>query len=170
MRNRLITAPWWVISICQIVVGTAFTLGFVTLMFPDHPLERFVPSMLGLLIWGTADGRMTADRVRRTIEATGLTEYHDVDQALTASRRGQIPPDPRLRRAAHGLATRRLARLQKNRTRLLPFEIGSTALYVAMAVFVAPRWWIATVVLLVSIGLTSRQFRTTAARIKALSE
>lgn len=120
MRNRLLTAPWWALSLLS---GSVYALGTALSGWLLHERswpEAVVPAVLGGVFFGAFMGPVAARMNRRLREAAGDIPPDQLGQVARLARRGTVPENAELRRAARRIALDQRHQLLGQRHWLLP--------------------------------------------------
>lgn len=169
LRARLLTAPWWVLSLLYgSVFGTA--TGLWSAISDPAPWQATVGgAVVGGLVFGGLLGPWTARQARSQREAMGDLALRDTALVNRAARRGAVPQDPELRRAALRTSEHALGTVLGQRTfGIILFSV----LAVMSLLFVrdSPWWLMATgvfVIALVGQWFTPRRLRHRIALLSA---
>jgi hypothetical protein len=145
VRNRLLTAPWWVLSL---VYGLAMAL-VATLIAgfgnAESWWEAVVSGGLGGVLFGTLVGPVLARSNRRLRDAAGDVPRDQLHRVVVLARRGPVPEDPRLRQAARRVALDQRQQVLAQRWWTLPFialVITGMVWGALSAVEPAWVWWV----------------------------
>jgi hypothetical protein len=133
VRERLLRAPAWV----QVLInGGVFGLGMALVnRFLDGNswTGAVVAGLVVGVLFGAVTGPVTARNNRRVIEAAGYLPPGQLGRAVRLTRRGEVPEDPELRRAARRIAQHDLAQLRGRRWWALTVVVLLTALSLWLA-------------------------------------
>jgi len=144
VRDKLQTAPWWVLSLIQgVFFGTATTV----INHLQHPGSGWKGAILGGLVGGVFFGAVMGPLIvragRRALAAAGNVPARTLRVAARAVNRGHPPLDPETRHAAELLATYQLKQLARSRGLSLVLFGFFGVVSVVVALTSSPWWWIA---------------------------
>ena len=120
MWNRLVTAPWWALSLLS---GSAYALANVLTgryVGDESWTEAVVSGLVVGAVFGAVMGPVAARMNRRFREAAGDIPREQWRLVARLARRGPVPEDPQVRRAAHRVAQQQRDQLSAQRWWLLP--------------------------------------------------
>ena len=123
MRNWLLTAPWWTLSL---VGGGIYALGMTLagrFLWSETWAGAVVSGVLIGVLFGAFMGPLAAWLNRRVRDAAGDLPPDQLGRATRLARRGAVPEDPRLRRAAHRIALQQRDQLVRQRPWAFPFLV-----------------------------------------------
>ncbi len=173
MRNWLLTAPWWALSLLS---GATFTLTSTVagrLVGDESWSEAVVSGAIPGIFFGAVMGPVFARRNRRFRDAAGDISRDHLLRVAKLARRGPVPEDPQLRRAARRVALDHRDQLLGQRPWALPFA----GLLLALAVWLAlssgeqaPFWWLAAAFFLVLLVTPTLMARRLARRAELLAD
>lgn len=144
VRSRPSRGPWalwWVVAVVMafFVGGYLTAVGIQTGRLWSVAVPGGVVS--GVLL-GVVLGRWAAhQRTAQSLLVEGL-DRQGRRRAVRAVTRGPSPSDPRVRAAAHGLASDQLAQLDRQRPWAVPFFGVGVVGYTAAALGWSPWWWL----------------------------
>jgi hypothetical protein len=139
MRDRWLTAPWWV---------RAFVMGgaFAALTGGASLVARNGPSLTWALVFGGVTGFVggiqDARRSRALRELVGSDRAGTISAARRAAWRGPVPADPAVRAAALRIAEQRADEAQARRLPLVLLLLFVFVAEVALAMFYRPWLWL----------------------------
>ncbi len=155
MRNWLLTAPWWALSL---VTGAFYGVGMTVagrFLEDESWPQAVVSGVLVGVFFGAAMGPFAARMNRRFREAAGDVPRDQLQRIARLARRGPVPEDPQVRQAAHRVALQQRDQLLAQRRWVLPL----LGLIVAFLLWVAlrdgggdPFSWFVIVILLVLVA------------------
>jgi cytochrome bd-type quinol oxidase subunit 2 len=149
--NRLVTAPWWALSLLS---GSAYALANVLTgrhVGDESWTEAVVSGLVVGAVFGAVMGPVAARMNRRFREAAGDVPRDQWRRVARSARRGPVPEDPQLRRAARRVALQQREQMVSQRRWVLPLLGVVTAflLWVALRDGRAdPVTWLVIVLLL----------------------
>ena len=141
MRERLQSAPWWVMSL---ISGGFFGVWMTIFGYLEHPGSWTRAIVIGLtegVFFGAIMGPLQARQRRKRVAAIGSMPAHDLRVAGRAAMRGPVPADPRVRQAAEWLATTQLKASSRYRWIGLIIVAFYTVASVAFALTWSLWWW-----------------------------
>lgn len=130
MRQWLLTAPWWALSL---VGGTTYTLTSTAvgrLVRDESWPEAVVSGAIPGILFGALMGPLLARRNRRFRDAAGDIPREQHLRAAKLAQRGPVPEDPQLRRSARRVALDHRDQLLSQRRWVLPLLAALTAFLV----------------------------------------
>jgi hypothetical protein len=142
VRHRLLTAPWWMLSLGASVLfglATGLLLMFVTPLLygpatGSGTTFRFVGGIVGVaggIVFGLVLGPVLARENQRALITLGDLPAERQREAVRAASRGPVPADPEVRSAAARLAEFQLAQTLRSRKAavvILPLNIVAQVL------------------------------------------
>ena len=135
MRERLLCAPAWVLALLSGgVFGVLMALNN-RLLDDNSSTEALITGSIMGVFFGAFMGPITARDNRRVREAAGYLPPGQLGRAVRLARRGAVPEDQELRRAARRIAQHRLSQVRSQRWWALPVSV----LAVASNVWIALR-------------------------------
>jgi hypothetical protein len=140
MRERLQSAPWWVMSL---ISGGFFGVWMTIFGYLEHPGSWTRAIVIGLtegVFFGAIMGPIQARQRRKRVAAIGTMPARDLRVAGRAAMRGPVPADPKIRQTAEWLATNQLKETLRIRWPGLIFLMFLTVGSVAIAL-TSPWWW-----------------------------
>lgn len=173
MRNWLLTAPWWAHAL---LLGSVYGLGNVLtgrFLGGESWTEAVVSGAVVGALFGAVTGPLSARMNRRFREAAGDVPRDQLQRIARLARRGPVPEDPQLRRAAHRVALQQRDQLLRQRRWALPL----LGLVMAFLLWLAlrdgagdPFPWLAVVFLLALIAAHLLVARRLARRAELLAD
>jgi hypothetical protein len=143
MANRLLRAPWWVLSLVSgALFGVAMTL-FAALTQGERWPVAVVGGVLAGVLFGAVMGPLLARQNRRLRDSIGSASAEDLRRARRAARGGPAPADPEQRALAHRLVTTQLGELRRRRRVSVAVFSVFLVLEGLMAVTYSPWFWLA---------------------------
>lgn len=119
MRQRVVNAPWWALSLCTgVLFGLAFGIVSALFMRPADGVPAFgvTVGVIGGILFGLVMGPVLARLNGRARDALGELPAGRHSEVLRAASRGPVPADPEIRTAAARLAEVQLAQTLRYRT------------------------------------------------------
>jgi Flp pilus assembly protein TadB len=136
LRDYLINAPWWVLSL---FAGTLFG----AVMWLTHPGAGPAPAVIAGVLFGAIMGPVIGRRRDRARSALGQVSTGQHLLARRALRRGPAPTDPDTREMAYRLGTHALDTLTPGRRTFTLVTYGSfLVLSSVIAVTTSPWYWL----------------------------
>jgi hypothetical protein len=134
--------------------------------------EAVVSGVLGGVVFGAVMGPLLARMNRRFREAAGDVPRDQLQRIARLARRGPVPEDPQLRRAAHRVALQQRDQLLRQRRWALPLLGLVTAflLWLALRGGGDPFPWLVVVFLIVLIAAHLLMARRLARRAELLAD
>ena len=173
MRNRLLTAPWWALSL---LTGALYGIGTTVageLRGDESWTEAVVSGVLGGVVFGAVMGPLLIRMDRGFREAAGDVPPDQLRRIARLARRGPVPEDPQLRRAAHRVALQQRDQLVSQRRWALPLFGLVTAFLLWVALRDGggdPFPWLAVVFLVVLIAAHLLMARRLSCRAELLAD
>ena len=173
VRNRLLTAPWWALSL---LTGTLYGLGMALsgrFLQGEDWTQAGVSGVLVGASFGAVMGPFAARMNRRFREAAGDLPPDRLRAAARLARRGAGPDDPELRRAAHRVALPQRDQLVRQRRWVLPVLALLTAFLLWEALpdgEPSAFSWLVVVLLLVLLAVHLLMARHLARRAELLAD
>jgi hypothetical protein len=173
VRTWLLTAPWWALSL---VTGAFYSVGTTVagrLRGDESWTEAVVSGVLGGVVFGAVMGPLAARMNRRFREAAGDVPRDQLQRIARLARRGPVPEDPQVRRAAHRVALQQRDQLLGQRRWALPL-LGLVTAFLLWAALrdggADPFSWFVIVFLLVLIAAHLLMARRLARRAELLAD
>ena len=104
VRNWLLTAPWWVLSLIGGATLSLTSTAAGRLVGDESWSEAVVSGVISGIFFGAVMGPVIARRNRRFRDAAGDIPRDQLLQVAKLAQRGAAPEDAELRRAAHRVA------------------------------------------------------------------
>jgi hypothetical protein len=142
LRDRLLTAPRWVVGLISGLPFAAF-MGVASGLRQGHWTRALIEGGFAGVIYGAIMAVAMHRRYGRYREAMGGVPQRDVRRAVREARKGKVPQDPEARRAAYRLLSTQLGELRRQRRWAPVFFLAVLALTVFLALAQTPWWWVA---------------------------
>ena len=141
LRQRLLTAPRWVIGL---VTGIPFgvIMGAETGLRHGRWTDALIEGAIAGVFYGAVMALFMHRRFGRYREAMGDVPRRNVRRAAREARKGRVPEDPEARRAASRILDLQLTELRRQRRWAPAFFLLIAALSAFLAVADTPWWWV----------------------------
>ena len=173
MRTWLLTAPWWVLSLVGGAIVTVTSTAAGRFVGDESWTEAVVSGAIVGVLYGAVMGPVAARMNRRFREAAGDVPPDQWQRVARLARRGPVPEEPQVRRAAHRVALQQRDQLLAQRRWFLPLLGVVTAFLLWVALRDGggdPFSWLVIVFLLVLIAAHVLVARRLARRAEMLAE
>jgi Flp pilus assembly protein TadB len=141
LRDRLLTAPRWVVGLAAGVPFGAF-MGLYEGLRHGHWGDALIAGVIAGAVYGAIYGVFMHRRFGRYREAIGGVPQRDVRRAAREARKGRVPQDPEARRSAYRLLDVQLGELRRQRRWAPVFFVLILTLSVFLALTQTPWWWV----------------------------
>lgn len=143
VRDRLLTAPAWVIGLLNGAVAGAMWVLINRVVWQETWAASALSGLLFGVVFGVITGPFQRRQWRGLREAAGRSPEGLSKRIRRAASRGPVPGDPAVRQAAHEVAVVQLRTFETQRVWGPGFLLVMAVLGVFLAVDGDPWWWVA---------------------------
>jgi hypothetical protein len=139
-RDRLLTAPRWVIGLISGLLFGA-VMGGMNGLRHGRWAEAFIEGAIAAVVYGAIMGVVMHRQFGRYREAVGDVPQSEVRRAVRQAGRGSVPEDPEVRAAAYRLLITQRDELRRLRPLALVVLLVLAASGTFLAIAQRPGWW-----------------------------
>lgn len=140
-RERLLTAPRWVVGVVAGVYFGAF-MGLQEGLLHGRWADALIEGAIAGVAFGLFYGVFMHRRLGRYRKALGGVPQRDVRRATRETRKGRVPEDAAIRQAVYRVLDLQLGELRRQRLWAPAFFVLLFSLSVVLALTQTPWWWV----------------------------